>query len=155
MNLTTIGVTLRWFLLVLLSVGAAWSLAQGGQLAIAGSVLAGIAICGFYVQRGKATWYILGTVALLWGLWLGITNSDGGPLEGTLGFCGSVFEPTRGPIDEDAPPGLVGQCRAVEDERKPFIVVLAGIGTYALVRACRSRVVKQEVISAPQDSVKA
>jgi hypothetical protein len=157
MNLSTLGAALRWGLMLLLSALAVWLTPAGGQLAFAGVALAAAVVGGLFVKRGRNAWYAIGVLAVLWGLWLGLAPADSGPYSmANTGYgCGSVFARADEPISEDAPPHLARQCRAVADERKPFVVLILGLGAYALVRSCRSQATTGTEAEAPRDAVRA
>ena len=157
MNLSTLGTALRWGLMLLLSALVVWLTPVGGQFAFAGVVLAAAVVGGFFVKRGRNVWYAIGVPAVLWGTWLGLAPADSGPYSMVnAGYgCGSVFAPREVPISEDAPPYLARQCRAVVDERRPFVVLILGLGAYALVRSCRSQATTGTEAEAPRDAVKA
>ena len=156
MNLPTFGPAFRWGLMLLLSVLAVWVAPAGGPFIFAGAVLAAVVVVGLFVKRGRNIWYASGVLAVFWGLWLGLVPSDSGPYSmANTGYgCGSVFAPNEVPISEDAPPQLALQCRAREDERKPFVVLIAGLGAYALVRSSRSEATTGPEAGAPRDAVK-
>ena len=141
MSLFSLGTALRWGLMLLLSALAVWLTPTGGHLAFAGLALVASVVGGFFVKRGRNAWYAIGALAVVWGLWLGLAPADSGPYSmANTGYgCGSVFAPPEGPISEDAPPYLARECRAVADERKPFVVLILGLGAYAIVRSCRSQ----------------
>lgn len=153
-DLPTLG---RWGLILLLSALAVWLTPVGGQLAFAGVVLGEAVVGGFFVKRGRNAWYAIGVLAVLWGLWLGLAPADSGPYSmASTGYgCGSVFAPAEEPISEDAPPYLARQRRAVAAERGPFVVLILGLGAYALVWACRSQATTGTEAEAPRDAVRA
>lgn len=157
MNPSTLGTALRWGLMLLLSALAVWLTPTGGQLAFAGVVLAATAVGGFFVKPARSAWYAIGVLAVVWGLWLAIAPADSSPYSmANTGYgCGSVFTPRDGPISEDAPPYLARQCRAVVGERRPFVVLLLGLGAYAVVRSCRSKATPGTEAKAPRDAVHA
>lgn len=146
---------LRWGLMLLLSALAVWLTPAGGPFIFAGAVLAAVVVVGLFVKRGRDIWYASGVFAVVWGLWLGLVPSDSGPYSmANTGYgCGSVFAPNEVPISEDAPPHLALQCRAREEERKPFVVLILGLGAYAIVRSCRAQATT--ATDAPRDVVKA
>jgi hypothetical protein len=156
MNLSTLGTALRWGLMLLLSALAVWLAPSGGPFIFAGAVLVAVVVMGLFVRRGRNFWYASGVLAIFWSLWLGLVPSDSGPYSmANTGYgCGSVFAPSKVPISEDAPPHLARQCRAREDERKPFVVLIAGLGVYALVRSCRSEATTGAEADAPRDAVR-
>jgi hypothetical protein len=157
MNLATVGKALRWGLMLLLSALAVWLTPAGGQLALTGVVLAAVVVAGFFVKPGRNAWYAVGVVAVIWGLWLGIAPADSSPYAAAnTGYgCGSVFTPPDGTISEDAPPYLARQCRAVAGERRPFVVLLLGLGAVAVARACRSRATPGSEAETARDAIHA
>lgn len=157
MHLSALGTALRWGLMLLLSALAVWLTPVGGPFAFAGVVLAAAVVGGFFVKRGRTAWYAIAVLAVVWGLWLGLAPADSGPYSmANTGYgCGSAFAPPEGRISDDAPPYLARQCRAVADERRPFVVLILGLGAYALVRSCRSQATTRTEAEAPRDAVKA
>ena len=155
MTLSSLATRTRWVLMLLLSALAVWLTAAGGQLALAGVALGAAVVGGFFVKQGRSPWYVIGVVAVVWGLWLGVAPADSGPYStANTGYgCGSVFAPPDGSISEDAPPYLARQCLAVADERRPFVVLILGFGAYAVVRSCRAQATTATKV--PRDFVKA
>jgi hypothetical protein len=155
MNPSALGTALRWGLMLLLGALAVWLTPAGGPLAFAGVVLAAAVAAGFLVKQRRNAWYALGLFAVVWGLWLGVAPADSSPYApANTGYgCGSVFTPPDGSISEDAPPYLYRQCEAVVGERQPFVVLLLGLGTYAVVRSCRSNPMSGTDAEGPREAV--
>lgn len=157
MNLFALGNAMRWGLMLLLCALAVWLIPGGGQLVFVGVALMAAAAAGFLVKEGREAGYAIGVLALVWGLWLGMAPADSGPYSmANTGYgCGSVFAPPDGQISEDAPPYMARQCKAVVEERRPFVAFILGFGVYSLVRASRLQTTAvPRRVEAPQDAVR-